>query len=185
MLDPAGKETQGPILGKNIIGVTSPSPLEAILFKLIDPISWEEEKEAHHFTIHYYLSKPSLSSKTAHTTRGPLVPYFGTQTKPLIAKAYMELKGNPRTNKALQLLSMRETMIKAGSNLDKLLLSLCSNALDIDVNSLPSLQAQEEASAGEGSEEVSKSPCPQLDRTTSTHTSPTRCSSVSGCLSFM
>nr|QKG27769.1 polymerase [Viral hemorrhagic septicemia virus] len=136
--------------GKNIIGVTSPSPLEATSFKLIDPISWEEEKEAHQFTIHYYLSKPSLSSKTAHTTRGPLVPYFGTQTKPLIAKAYMELKGNPRTNKALQLLSMRETMIKAGSNLDKLLLSLCSNALDIDVNSLPSLQAQEEASAGEG-----------------------------------
>nr|CAA08837.1 polymerase [Viral hemorrhagic septicemia virus 07-71] len=136
--------------GKNIIGVTSPSPLEATRFKLIDPISWEEEKEAHHFTIHYYLSKPSLSSKTAHTTRGPLVPYFGTQTKPLIAKAYMELKGNPRTNKALQLLSMRETMIKAGSNLDKLLLSLCSNALNIDVNSLPSLQAQKEAIAGEG-----------------------------------
>ncbi|AAD56771.1 polymerase protein [Snakehead rhabdovirus] len=136
--------------GKNVIGVTSPSPVEAMSYRLVDPSTWEEEKKDQDFTINYYLSKPSLISHQARLERGPLVPYYGTQTQPLIAKAYNELKGNPKTNKALMLLSLRETIVKSGSNLDKLIMRLCERALDLDLNTLPSLRAQEEASSGEG-----------------------------------
>nr|WNS50126.1 RNA polymerase [Novirhabdovirus hirame] len=136
--------------GKTIVGVTSPSPIEAMETTHIDPTDWEDSRSRETLSINYYLSKAGIDEQTAKLTRGSLVPYYGTQTKPLIAKAYLELKGNPRTNKALLLLSVRESLVKTGSNLDELIMQLCSHALDIDAATLPALRAQEEATAGEG-----------------------------------
>nr|QPB44639.1 L protein [Infectious hematopoietic necrosis virus] len=144
------KELRDTSWGKNIIGGTSPSPIEAMETIHIDPTEWEDRRSQDAMSINYYLSRAGMDEQTAKLTRGFLVPYYGTQTKPLVAKAYLELKGNPRTNKALLLLSVRESLVKTGSNLDKLIIKLCSHALDIDVASLPALRAQEEAAAGEG-----------------------------------
>ncbi|BCV68596.1 RNA-dependent RNA polymerase [Carpione rhabdovirus] len=144
------KELRDKSWDRDIIGVTSPSPIEATKFRNEDPSTWEDAKLDEHFSINYYLSRPSLLQKQAKLERGPLVPYYGTQTKPLVSKAYMEMKGNPKTNKALRLLSLRETVVKIGSNLDKIIVKLCTRALDLDLSTLPSLRAQEEASAGEG-----------------------------------
>lgn len=134
---------------KRVIGVTSPSPLEALKKISEDPINIEDIVSQLTFSISLMKSKPLLTVREALYTRGPLVPFFGTTTHPLVAKVYQEFKGNSKTNKVIQLLSLREGLVEHGSYLDQLILSLCHTALDIDLTSLPQIRQLEIASAGE------------------------------------
>lgn len=135
---------------RNLIGVTSPSPLEALETKIIDPVIWESSQTRNQFHIMFIQDSGNSQWNSITTTRGALVPFIGTTTAPVVAKAYLELKGNPKTNKTLALLSCRESMILRGGNLDILILGLCSQALDLDLTSLPALRQLEHASAVEG-----------------------------------